>query len=320
MAGVRGRGAIILAALVVWSAAAAAKPSRAALDLVRGMTHPTRVGVDRHDAFWVWDALNGTISRTTPAGEHSSVTIDDDVRELDADSDRGAVVLTKSGDGVRVIGWDAKVIKSFTLPFTAGAVAWLDGDEIAVAPRMSGFLAEVWNAKTGARVRQIGAVPAIERPKRGAVAQRTTLLHYDAARHEVLTFDAFNGTLVVFDARGQELRRASIVHPDLAANREFLRKLDMQAIRNGGSSMPTFSNYARLSVTSDGTVWLGERTGDEASVVIAKIARDGAVTRETVRVPECNSVRFEVWQGMLVFFRDPESSLKQCVFLMEVKR
>jgi hypothetical protein len=307
----------VLSACTLIALTVAAAPNRAALDLVRSMCHPTRVGVDRLGAFWVYDEIDGKVSRTTPTGKHLTVDIDIDVSELDVDSERGLVILDEPRNTIQVRNWSGKVTTSFALPFQAGTVVWMEGDQIAVAPRTAPWLAEIWSTTSGARVSRVGAVAEIPKPKAGASPMRSTLLRYDAKRRQLLAFDAFAGTLVVFGADGSVVRRAAILHPDLEANRAFLRRLDAQAMRNGQSTMPTFANYARLAMSDDGTVWLGERGGDDATVIIASIDPAGKVSRKTMRVPECNSVRFEVWQGQLVLFRDPKSMLKQCVAVKE---
>jgi hypothetical protein len=313
-------GRAVLSCGLLLVATAHAAPSRAALDLVRSITYPSRVGVDRGDALWVWDARDQSVSRITAAGAQLTVDVGSDISALDADSERGVVALNAAMDAVQVIGWNGAVTSKFTLPYTAGAVAWLSGDTIAVAPRTAPWRVEVWDTAQKKRVRGFGPVPEIRTPTAGAVPVRSTLLRYDAARRQLFAFDAFEGELVVFDEAGKAVRNARIAHPNLESNRQFLRTMDVQAMKNGQSSMPSFTNYARLSVGPDGTVWLGEESDDDRSMTIARIAPDGRVQRSVFKVPECNSVRFELWQGQLVFFRDPKSPLKQCVTVKEAPR
>ncbi|HYO78395.1 MAG TPA: hypothetical protein VE010_18190 [Thermoanaerobaculia bacterium] len=277
------------------------------------MRHPSRVGVDRQQGFWHWDAVEQSISRTTPEGKQLTLDVNDDISELDVDRERGIVILDKSRSSVRVLGWNGQISSVFRLPYTAGSVVWMDGDQIAVAPQTAPFLVEIWSTGRKMRLRQLEPVPAIEKPAAGSVALRTTLLRYDGSRTQLFALDAFEGRLVVFNADGRVSRRATISHPDLEANRAFLKQLDLKALQKRESSMPTFSNYARFSVASDGSVWVGERTGDSATVTVARISPSGAISRRKLRIPECNSVRFELWQGQLVFFRDPASTLPKCV-------
>jgi hypothetical protein len=304
----------------MFAAAAMAGPSRAALDLIRAITHPSRLGVDRSGALWFWDARDQSVSLISPIGSQITLGIGDDVSAVDADSERGVVVLNAAMNAVRVIAWNGAVTTAFALPSTSGAVAWMSGDTVAVAPQTAPWRAEVWSTSRKQKVRGVGPVAAIKTPTVGAVPLRTTLLRYDAARRQLLALDAFEGELVVFDAAGSEVRKAKIAHPRLEANRQFLRMLDAQAMKAGQPSMPSFANYARLALGPDGTVWLGEESGDDRSMTIARIAPDGRVQRSVFRVPECNSVRFELWQGQLVFFRDPKSTLPQCVTVKEAPR
>ncbi len=310
--------AVACAAALAVSVSAA--PSRAAVDLLSRIEFPSAIGVDRSGSLWVWNARDQSVSRITPAGKQVTANLGSEAVAIDADTSRGIVALTPTRDRIRVIDWSGEVVTDFPLPHAASSLVWMEGDDIAIAPQTAPWRAEIWSTARKQRVSQLGAVPEIKRPRAGAVPVRPTVLRYDAAGKQLLTFDAFEGDLVVFAADGAVVRTAKVLHPQLDANRQFLRTLDARAIQAGQSSMPNFMNYARFSLAGDGTVWLGEESGDDASMKIVKIHRDGTVHRTVFRVPECNSVRFELWQGLLVFFRDPKSPLKQCVVAKEIPR
>jgi hypothetical protein len=53
-------------------------------------------------------------------------------------------------------------------------------------------------------------------------------------------------------------------------------------------------------------------------MTIAKILRDGRVTRETVTVSGCPGIRFERWGGQIVFFRSSRAT-QRCVATMAMK-
>jgi hypothetical protein len=296
-----------------------AKPTRAALDHVRSLA-ASRAGVDKSDQFWAWNAVEANVSLISPRGELRTLEIDTDVKALDVDTTRGLVVLGADSTSVRVIGWDGKVTSRFKLSATANGISWLDGDRIAVTPERTSSLVEIWSASTQSRIRTVGEVPPITVPARGAVLNRATLVQFNDQRQELAVFDAFYGNLTVFDSNGRALRTAQITHPRLGANMAWLKDLDQNAKAQGESSTPTFYNYARISMSRDGVIWLGEDGPTAESITLAKILPNGKVERKTVSVPECASVRYEIWQDQLVFFREPKSPRKQCTAVKEVPR
>lgn len=298
---------------------AQAKPTRAALDHVHSL-RASRVGVDQSNQFWAWNAVEANVTLISPRGEQRTMDIDTDVKALDVDATRGLVVLGTDAISVRVIGFDGKVTSRFKLSAASNGISWLDGDRIAVTPERAGSLVEIWSASTQSRIRTVGEVPPIHVPARGAVLNRATLVQFHDERRELAVFDAFYGNLTVFDANGRALRTAQITHPRLGANMAWLKDVDQNAKAQGESSTPTFYNYARMSMSSDGVIWLGEDGPTAESITLAKILPNGKVERKSLSVPECASVRYEVWQGQLVFFREPNSPRKQCTAIKEVPR
>lgn len=307
--------AVVLTVTITASASPA--PTRAALDRVRGV-NATNVGVDRNGNFWVWDAGDLSVTSITPRGELTAVDLDPDVKAIDVDRQRGVLTLARDGRSVRVTSFSGAVATRFELPFQAASLCWMNGDEIAVAPAMSRWRVEVWGTFHKRPVRALGPVPEIKAPAAGAVLTRATLLRYDAERDQLVTLDAFRGELVVFDRDGDTVRRAEIVSPRFAANLEWLKELDASSKRNGESRTPSLWSYARMSLSTNGTVWLGEKSDDASSTVtIAKILPDGTVRRSPVSVPGCAGPRFELWGNYLVFFKNSRSA-QQCVAIKEM--
>jgi hypothetical protein len=307
----------VLGLYVVCSAPAEAAISRVALDHVRSLA-VSRVGIDATGRLWAWNAVDATVTLIEPSGSQRTVDVDTDVKALDVDSNRGIAILDGDGTSVKVSGLDGRMTSQIKLPATANNIAWLEGDQVAVTPERAPSLVEVWSTSTKQRVRTFGDVPEIKVPARGAALNRATLLRFDASRRELAVLDAFYGDLTVFDARGRTVRSAKITHPRLAANLVWLHGVDENARAQGESSMPTFYHYPRMSMSGDGTVWLGEEGPSAESITLVRIFPQGKVQRQSLSVPQCVSVRYELWQDQLVFYREPKSPRKQCTATKEV--
>ncbi len=278
----------------------------------------TNVGVDRSGNFWFWDSTDLSVTAITPQGEHRTVDLSPDVQAIDVDRERGIVTLGHDSKSVRVTSFDGAVTSSFELSFLAASLCWMDGDRVAIAPSASPWLVEVWSTSSKSAMAMMGAVPEIKAPSAGAVLTRATLLRYDEKRAQLVTLDAFNGDLLVFDRSGEVVRRARITHPKLGANLLWLAELNARAKRTGEKQTPSLWNYPRMSLSQDSTVWLGERGDRTEAVTIARILPDGTVLRSAVDVRPCPSVRFEIWGDQLVFFRNSKAT-QRCVMTKEVK-
>ena len=309
---------ILVATYLLLTLPASAKPNRIALDHARSLA-ASRMGVDKADYLWAWNAIEGEVTLISPAGDRRSLDIGFDVIAIDVDAQRGVVTLGSGGSSVTVSAPDGTITR-FKLPSGANGISWLDGDKIAVTPETAGSLAEIWSISRKIRLQQVGPTSPVEVPERGAVLNRAILLHYSDQRHELTLFDAFYGKISVFDTSGKPLRTAQITHQRLEANLAWLRDLDASSKAQGTSSTPTMYNYARMSVSSDGVIWLGEDGTTPESITVAKVLPSGVIQRKSVTVPECTSVRYELWQNQLVFFREPRSPRKQCTAIKEVPR
>lgn len=262
-------------------------------------------------SLWAWNGAEGTVTVLTPAGARRTYDVDFNIQAIDVESDRGIALLRKDGTSVSVLPFQGNA-SEIKLTSVANGIAWLDRDQIAVTPERAASLVEVWSTEKKSLVRTIGAVPALKVPAKGASLNRATLMDFNAARKELTVFDAFYGNGTVFDLSGRPLRTAQITHPRLGANMSWLSQVDANAKAQGESATPTMYNYARMSVSADGTIWLGEDGPTPETITIAKVSPAGKVERKATAVPDCASVRYEVWQNELVFFREPRSPQKQC--------
>jgi hypothetical protein len=310
--------AAVVLTVVIGTASAAPAPTPAALDLVRGM-NATNVGVDPIGNFWVWDSRDLFVTSISPRGEATTVDLDPDVQSINVDSRRGILTLARDGMSVRITSFSGAVTARIDLPFLAVRLCWMNGDQIAIAPAMTRWRVEVWSTSNKKPLRTLGPVPEIKAPAAGAVLTRATLLRYDRERDQLVTFDASRGELLVFDRDGNTVRRAEIRSPRFASNLEWLKELDASSKRNGESKTPTLWSYARMSLSPDGTVWLGEKSDDTSSIVtIVKILPDGTVRRTPISVPGCPASRFELWGNYLVFFRSFRSS-RECIAIKKME-
>jgi hypothetical protein len=147
---------------------------------------------------------------------------------------------------------------------------------------------------------------------------RSTLLRHDSERDQLVTLDAFRGELVVFDRTGKVVRRGQITHPTLGTTLAWLREQDEHAKRTGQIQTPSLWSYPRIALSPDGTVLLGEKSDKPDAMTMAKLRPGGAVTRETVAVPGCPGIRFELWGDQIVFFRSSRAT-QRCVATKEMK-
>lgn len=314
------RSAVLaIAASLLYSSLVAAKPSRATLDHIRRLAI-TRIGVDSTGSLWAWDGAVGTVTLLTPGGARRTYDVDFNIQAIDVESDRGIAILRKDGTTVSILPLHSTAISDIKLTNAANGIVWLDRDRIAVAPERAASLVEVWSTEKKSLLQTIGAVPVLKVPSKGASLNRATLVDFNAARNEITVFDAFYGNATVFDRNGQTIRTAQITHPRLGANMAWLTQVDANAKAQGESATPTMYNYARMSVSADGTIWLGEDGPTPETITIAKVTPNGKVERKPVAVPDCASVRYEIWQNELVVFREPRSPRKQCTSVKEVPR
>jgi hypothetical protein len=275
-----------------------------------GDLRATKTGVDRDGNFWAWNAADAEILRLDAAGRRSTSGSVPDAVNVDVDPARGIVALTDGGQSVTVLTWDGRVRTQFRLRNIASTLCWLDGDEVAVAPRFAPHRVEVWNAASKSMVRTLVPSPEIVPPVRGAVLARAILLRYDARRSELITVDAVKGDVLVLSPRGEVLRKAQLPAPK--GFEAWLQQLDADARAQGTSNTPIVWGYPSLTVTDDGTIWLTE-SYDDRGVRALKVLRTGKVEQLTVAESGCPSRRFEAWQRHFVFYHDPKSPRPPCV-------
>jgi hypothetical protein len=232
-----------------------------------------------------------------------------DALTVDADPKRGILALTDGGTSVAVLSWTGKVLAHVPLPDQVSNLCWLDGQEFAVTPRFAAHAVEVWNTQTRTLVRRMAPVPAIVRPARGAALARTTLLRYDSKRSELVAIDAVKGTVRVLARDGSMVRSATL--PEAPGLGPWLQQIDAEARKSGQSNTPSIWHYAAMTISDDGTVWIGEEYDDKV-VRAAKVTRAGKVEHLTMQEP-CPSLRFEAWQGHFIFYHDPRSPRPPCV-------
>jgi hypothetical protein len=313
------RLAFAVVGLLCWEVRSDAALTRATADHVRSLVI-SRTGVDAAGRLWAWNAVSSEVTLISPSGARRTVDVDLETKAVDVDGDRGVAILGTDGTSVTIAGLDGKITSQFKLPAVANNIAWLSGNQVGVTPERTGALVEVWNTGTKVRTGTFGEAAEVKVPSRGAVLSRAMLLRFDGARQELAVLDAFYGNVTVFDAAGRTLRSAQVTHPRLGANLVWLKNVDEDARAHGESSTPTMYNYARMSMSGDGTIWLGEDGPTADSITLVRISPQGKVKRQSVAVPECASVRYEVWQDQLVFYREPKSPRKQCTLLKEVPR
>src|ERR1051325_7903585 len=282
------------------------------MDAVRSLEISSAMGVDRAGNLWSWNQTQSSVSRIASDGSHVEAPITTDARALDADPDLGIIVLSQSGRVARVFDWSGKQIANVALPEEAGKVCWLDDGEFAVTPPRAAYPVPLFSVRTGLMTGHVGAVPAINPPRAGAVLARATHVRYDFARHELVTFDAYQGELNVFSEKGDVVRHATVAHPDHAATEAWLAQMNANARANGESSSPTVWSYPTMTLTAEGNVLLAENLSSDAhKVKIVNIDRKGVVTRSVV-TNDCASVRLQEWNRNLLFFRDARAT-RRCV-------
>ncbi|HEX9459339.1 MAG TPA: hypothetical protein VGA84_09355 [Thermoanaerobaculia bacterium] len=272
----------------------------------------TKAGVDSKNNFWAWDAKRRMVTRITPNGDRVESDILPDAWEVDADQERGIATLSDGGRVINIIEWNGLQKRSIHLLHQGSDVAWLRGSQIAVTPRTTGPCVEIWDTSTGEYLSGFGTCPDIKIPSSGAVAVRATLLRYDRAHREIVTFDAFRGDLITFSETGSVKRRSHTQNPRDAAIDAWLKQLDRDARLRGGVSYEQIRKYPSMAIAPDQSIWLGENT-DDRGITAVRILQDGTVRRVRIDVQRCASKRFVAWKDDFVFYPDPSSPQTSCV-------
>lgn len=280
----------------------------------------TKAGVDASGNFWAWDAKRRFVTRITPNGDRYESDILPGAMAADADQQRGIALLSESGRVVSILDWNGAQKRSIHLLHMATDIAWLGGNHVAVTPRLIGPCVEIWDVSTGAYLSGFGTCPQIVVPRPGLVAARATLIRFDRAHNEIITFDAFSGEMLAFTDSGSITRRSHVLNPRAAAIAVGLKEADANARRRGVSSAPMLRFYATMTLTSDGTIWIGEDADAKGVVTAVKILPSGAVQRARMNVAQCPSIRFTEWNDSFVFFRDPSSPQPACVAVRRRER
>jgi hypothetical protein len=273
----------------------------------------TKAGVDSKNNFWAWDAKRRVVTRITPNGDRFESDILPDAWEADADQERGIVVLSEGGRVINFVDWNGLQKRSIQLLHKATDVAWLSGSHIAVTPRTTGPCVEIWDVTTGEYLSGLGTCPDIKLPRPGAAATRATLLRYDPAHREIVTFDAFRDDLSVFSESGSISRKSHIQYSKDAEIDVWLKNVDAKARRRGVSESTVVFKYPSMTIAPDRSIWLGEDEDPRGFITAVKILRDGTVERTRINVPQCPSIRFIMWNDSLVFYRDSSSPQPACV-------
>jgi hypothetical protein len=272
----------------------------------------TKAGVDSKNNFWAFDARRRVVTRITPNGDRFESDILPDAWEADADQERGLALLSRGGEVIDIVDWHGGTKRSIHLLHKGSDVAWLSGSHIAVTPRTTGPCVEIWDASTGEYLSGFGTCPDIPAPRAGVVATRATLVRYDPAHHEIVTFDAFRGDLTAFAESGAITRKSHIDNAQDAEVNASVKDMDTNARLHGGVEMLQLRKYAAMTIAPDRSIWLGEGA-DARGITAVIVLQDGTVRRARIEVPQCPSIRFVGWNDDLVFYRDPGSPDPFCV-------
>ncbi len=273
----------------------------------------TKAGVDAKNNFWAWDATRRTVTRITPNGDRFESDILPEAVAADADQERGIAVLSEKSRVISIFDWSGTQKRSIHLLHPATDVTWLGGSHIAVTPRTTGPCVEIWDASTGEYLSGFGTCPDIKPPRPGALAARATLLRYDPAHREIVTFDAFRGDLSAFSESGSITRQSHVQYSKDAEIGAWLKQVDANARRHGVSEATIIFKYASMTIAPDRSIWLGEDEDPRGFVTAVRILQDGSVQRTRIDVPQCPSIRFISWNDDLIFYHDPSSPPPSCV-------
>jgi hypothetical protein len=300
-----------LAAITIMTGAWAAEARNSAAQELASI-RASKAGVDAKNNFWAFDARRSVVTRITPIGDRFESDILPDASEADADQERGIALLSRAGDFITIVDWHGLEKRSIHMLHKASDLAWLSGSHIAVTPRTTGPCVEIWDVSTGEYLSGFGTCPDIKIPPAGVVATRATLVRYDPAHHEIVTFDAFRGDLTAFSESGSITRKSHIDNAKDAEVNASLKDMNANARLHGGVEMMQLRKYAAMTIAPDRSIWLGENP-DARGITVVIVLEDGTVRRTKIDVPQCPSVRFIAWNDDLVFYRDPGSPDPFCV-------
>jgi hypothetical protein len=271
---------------------------------------PGKLGVDRSGTLWAWSGDTATVISVPVQGKQKRVGIDERVMTLDADSIWGVAALGPYGKDLVVIGWNGAKKFQTPLPFSAGSVCWIDADRVALGPLFGKHRVVIWRLSQQTIENSFGDAVEVDEHKPGARVARATLLRYDDKNDEIVTVDAYYGDVIGYTLKGKQLRRATLRPPNFATTHEWLENLDSQHLKDGTAFRPLVWNYPTLALDASGTAWLSGGSSDDGAS-LAGVERSGEIIRKSLSA-RCPSVRFEMWDKSVLFFRDPQSTKPYC--------
>lgn len=299
-----------LAVLVFMTIGGTAEAGSSALQELASI-RASKAGVDAKNNFWAWDSIRRVMTRITPNGDRFESDILPESWGTDADQERGIASLTEAGREIEIYDWNGTRKRSIRLLHPASDVAWLSGSHVAVTPKTTGPCVEIWDAATGTYLSGFGTCPDIALTHPGALPARATLVRYDQAHREIVTFDAFRGDLIAFSESGTITRRGHVENPNAVGLEVWVKQMDTNAQNRRETSTPDIRPYPSITIAPDRSVWLGERA-DSGGLTGVAILQDGTVQRTRLDVPGCPSIRFVAWNENLVFYRDPRLAQPAC--------
>jgi hypothetical protein len=282
-----------------------------ALRVVEGK-RATRMGPDHLGNLFIWEQRAQLVTMLAPSGEIVAKATVEHASAVDGDVEWGVAALSDHDASLSIIPFRAGQ-KASTIPLETKAfsVCWMSGHEVAVSPKLGGFRVEVWDVTKGVRTRTLGPEPPVV-PKPGQYRARGVLLAFDHRNQRLLSLDAFTGELVVFSSDGATVRRAGVRHPDWERLSAQFDHPQGGASAGEGQSEIVVSPWDSLAVDEAGNAWLAEGAGPRDVKFVKFQKDDDAIQRFQQDGLECVSLRFTLWGGWLLTYRDPLMPMAVC--------
>jgi len=272
----------------------------------------TKGGVDQDDHIWFWKESSATIVRIGADGTTLTSGRLPAARSVDADGRAGIALLSVDGRTLQTMSWDAGTTDTFTLPEPAADVAWVTSSLVAVTPQFADHRIALWDITTGTLSRTIGRALPISRGS-GTHLARATLVRYDWRRDELVALDATFGNVYVFSSTGAAVRQNRLPVAALSLQ-EFLSGHDEDLVTGG--RVVALWRYAAMSVSPDGSVWIGGEPETPGMVTLFNYTPGGEMRKVKVAGPACMGSRVLAWRETLLLF-STQSTAASCAAAME---
>lgn len=269
------------------------------------------MGTDRAGNVWAWVRSKETFVLYAPDGKVLASARVPGVSVLDIDHEWGIAGIFDFGRTLKISDLSGKVTLARGLADAVGAVAWIDGTKVAIAPTEAGYRVGLLSIGDDVPVSRIGNEELIGNEP-GMQVLRNTVLEVDAARGHLYSLDSFTGAFAIYRFDGHLVRQAAVQSWGPTKYGDFLKEVDQQAKAEGDRQRTTIG-ILDLEVDEAGAAWVVE-TCESATgkTVFLRVPLEGEESRHPHQV-ECCAHSFVLLGRTWLVNRAPPPGGKRCM-------